>query len=428
MSYTAPSSRPLVTRPAAAGSPWLWIVLSPTFVLSAAWLIGFVMYFVAASLRYELSYLRFLAAQVPDLATSYSYIWLVVAFLAMMGGIALANFQNAQTAGTAIKPWSEPHSYRAIVIAFIVVAATAFLWVGITVLQVGLGQMISLAASENVEARDLVLDAQFPGGRMISNGFMGIAVFVASFIALPRKTPLKSDKLTILIAIWGFSLFYLGIMPILISGRINFFAAIIGSYIAACIVQRRLYAVQLIPVGLAAMALVWGAKQYFSMGHVTTESPLAQAVQGALFYFYNDMANSLNIVGNIEGNYSFGWESLRFIFFFTFTDDLMLSLTADHRLHSGVFKDAGEFPLLTAPYVDFGYAGLALLVLFGFIVQWLYNASRRDPRFAAACGLAISGVAMSTHSAYLTGQDLMFNIFLVIILAYVSKGPVFKRA
>lgn len=406
-------------NPARSGG--LWLILSPLFILAVMWLISLVGYGYASAVRDDLLYLRHMAEaeNLREDATALSFVWLGLAFSAFGAGCWVATTRPVLP--TKFPEWSDDKAIRALSYAFGFVALVAFLWVGLTVIQVGPGRLISLANSNNSYAREVILNGSFPGGRLISNGFMGIAVFSAMFIAMPRSRPLRPERRILAIFFLLISLAYLGLIPILTAGRINFFAAVIASYVAICMVRKRFYGIAYIPVALSLLAVVWGAKQYFTLRHVLDVSLFDQVTQGILFYLYNDTLNALNVVGNHADSYTLGWNSLRFLFFFTFTDSEILTATAFQRAHLAQYMGGGEFPLLTAPYADFGVFGILVVIVFGFLCQSAYRVARRNPPMAALYGFVFAGLVLSIHSSYLTLQDPVFSMILVALLVKASS-------
>lgn len=146
-------------------------------------------------------------------------------------------------------------------------------------------------------------------------------------------------------------------------------------------------------------------------------SPIDQAIQGFLFYVYNDFSNAINPIGNLDGRFSYGWESLRFIFYFTFTEDFGLAIVRENDAYIGHIKVAGEIPMLSAPYVDFGLFGIPLLAAMGYFCQRVYYLARFDNAFAPMYGLVFAALVLSVHACYLTSQDSVFNLIIVFLLS-----------
>jgi|GEM_PF-5956634 len=418
--HPSPASRPGIM---ARRDSILWTLIAPANVMAAIWLLALATFAYVSQFRDDLLYFRFMASQenLWDQATGLSFVWLGFAFGAFLLGTMIVP-RRIGTPSPAARGWSDARATRMLFIAFAVVASVAFLWLGVTVVKVGLGRLIALAASDNIHARELILNGAFPGGRMISNGFIGLAVFSAMLLAKSRPVPLSVTTKLMIGVIFVISLTYLGVVPILTSGRINFFAAIFASYIAICVVKRRIYGVIYLPIGALLVAVVWTAKQYFSLGHVMQVSMFDQSFQGVIFYLYNDMLNALNVIGHVGDHYQWGYHSLRFVYFFTFTDGVVLKFISSSSYHLAPYIGGGEYPMLTAPYVDFGLFGLAVLTARGAFSQYAFLKARADPAMGALYGIVCAGLLLSVHSSYLTLQDPVFSMIMVAGLVFLSNG------
>lgn len=401
----------------------LWTLISPINIMGAIWVIALLIYGYASRARGDMLYFRFMAAQenLREHASTLSFVWLGFAFAAFAVGTLLVPRQVGMPSPAA-NAWSDVKATRILLAAFAVVATVAFLWLGVTVLKVGAGRLIALAASDNVQAREIILNGAFPGGRIISNGFIGLAAFSAMFLAKPRAIPLPATTKIMAGLIFVISLTYLGVVPILTSGRINFFAAIIASYVAICIVKRRIYGVAYLPIAFVLLITVWTAKQYFTLRHVLQVSAFDQSFQGLIFYVYNDMLNAMNVIGHLGEHYQWGYNSLRFAYFFTFTDGIALKWIGQSNYYLTAYVGGGEYPMLTAPYVDFGWFGLLTLVAFGAFSQFTFLKARSDPAMGALYGIVFAGLLLSIHSSYLTLQDPVFSMIMVVGMIWFARG------
>lgn len=407
--------------PGATGA--LYLITHPLVVIGAIWGLGLFMYSISANFGESMLYFRFLAhaERIRDDVSVFSFIWLALAF----GAFVLGGFVSRDRAiaiGAPVPTEKLHRARRAILIAFGVTATVAFLWVGVAIMQFGgLGRMVALATSENARAREVLLMAAFPGGRLISTGFIGISVFCASIIGQHKeRTPI--GFMTPFYAIFFFCMAYLAIIPIIMSGRVNFFVAVMGSYIAYSIARGKFVGLAYLPIPIVALSIVWGATDYYAMGHVMEVAPEQQAVQGLLFYFYNDMSNALNPIGNLDGHWGYGWNSLRFIFFMTFTNVQFVAATRQNMQFAEQFRPGGEFPLLTAPYADFGLFGLVLIIFFGWIAYSMHKKAFENRLYASTYGLVFGGLVLSIHSAYVTNQEIVYNIILAAVLVSATEG------
>lgn len=401
----------------------LYFITHPLVVIGAIWGLGLFMYSISANFGESMLYFRFLthAERIRDDVSAYSFIWLALAF----GAFILGGFVSRGRSIAMDSPIPAEKLYRArraVLIGFGLTATVAFLWVGVAIIQLGgLGRMAALATSENARAREVLLMAAFPGGRLVSTGFIGISVFCASIIG-QHKTRMPTGFMTPFYVIFLLCMAYLAVIPIIMSGRVNFFVAVMGSYVAYSIARGKFVGLAYLPIPIVALSIVWGATDYYAMGHVMEVAPGDQAIQGLLFYFYNDMSNALNPVGNLDGHWGYGWNSLRFIFFMTFTNVKFVAATRQNMQFAEQFRPGGEFPLLTAPYADFGLFGLVLIVFFGWLAYSMHKKAFENRLYAATYGLVFGGLVLSIHSAYITNQEIVYNIILAAVLISAAEG------
>lgn len=408
--------------------PLFLLLISPLFILSLTWSIGLVGYEIGGLIGRGYSYFAFMtyALDLVPQPTPFGYLWLLLAYLFFAGGVLVA-----RAWGVHQKPdYSQVRSFfffKSLLVLFAVTSVVAFLWIGVAIIQFGgLAAIMEVAASDNVVAREAIVGAAFPGGRLVSSGFVGIAVICASCLAA-TELRLTFPQRLVVIGMFIVALIYLSLAPILISGRINFFIACIGSFIAASIVRGRIIGVGYLLIGVAMLAFVWTIKQYFVMGHVTEESVAAQGWQSIMFYIYNDVYNALVPVQNNEGDLTLGWHSLRFVFFLTFTNKMFQAYNAEAIVEAQQWMGGGEIPLLGGPYIDFGFAGVIVLFVMGYVVQYVFMKSSRHFFYSAAYGLIFACLLLSIHSAYLTSQEVAYNLIVITLMGRLVTRPV-RRA
>ncbi|WAC28696.1 O-antigen polymerase [Ancylobacter sp. SL191] len=390
------------------------LLISPLFILSFTWAIGLIGYEVGGLIGQNYSYFAFMvyALKLVPQSTPFGYLWLLLGYLFFATGVVAAGVWNRRQP----PDYSNVRSFfffKVLLILFSVTSVVAFMWIGVAIIQFGgLAAIMEVAASDNVAARDAIVGAAFPGGRLVSSGFIGIAVLCAGRLAL-TEVPMTFPQRLAIVGMFIVALIYLSLAPILISGRINFFIACIGSFVAASIVRGRIIGVGYLLIGVGMLAFVWTIKQYFVMGHVTDESVAQQGWQSILFYLYNDVYNALVPVQNNEGDLALGWYSLRFVFFLTFTNKWFQAYNAEAIIDAQEWMGGGEIPLLGAPYIDFGFGGLIVLLVMGYATQIVFMKCRRHFFYASAYGLIFACLLLSTHSAYLTSQEVAYNLIVI---------------
>jgi oligosaccharide repeat unit polymerase len=405
---------------------------SPVMLMTIVWSISLVTYTIASSLGEDFTYFHLLVTQerLIDDSTYMSFVWLSISFLAFISGTFFLRSMVRHSRALRFSNIDEAKAIKVLVVAFFVTLMVALLWLGGAIAQFGgITNLATLAASDNAMAREVVLSASFPGGRLISSGFVGIAVYAATLLAggsIGKGGTFYRRRMIGIIFILSMS--YLAISPILVSGRINFFVAMIASFISATYASQRLIGVKFIIIGVILLAVVWTAKQYFTLGHIAEDVSVAdQSIQGIIFYFYNDILNVLNTIGKLDGYHTYGWYSIRFLFFFTFTNKQFLPFIADGRDQIAYYVSAGEIPLLGAPFVDFGIAGVFFLFLFGILVQYSYLNSAKFTPHIAIYGILCACLVLSVHSCFITSQEIVYSVILVRFLAWLSKPLPRKR-
>ena len=403
---------------------------APLVVVPLIWLVALAVYFTLVTSGADYAYFNRLVSiegSVDD-ANWASFAWLTASAFAFVVGVMVIDQTATVKAISSNLKFNGPTSaVRVVTVAFSFTAVIAFLWVGGAIIQFGgLGSLIALAANENNQARDVIVSASFPGGRLVSSGFIGIAVYSAAIIASGRELMARNDLFRVA-AILVSSLLYLGVIPILVSGRVNFFVAVIGAFVASTYSSGKSIPFKYLFVAVILLSLVWTAKQYFTLSQVMEEASASeQGVEGLLFYVYNDVLNALNTLGNPSEMYTWGWYSIRFIFYFTFTDKQFLTSIYEARLDVGKYVTAGEVPMLAAPIVDFGYAGFFILVVFGAWSQYWYRMARCSLQGAAIYGMTVACLLLSVHANFLTSQEVAYSILLVALMCRASQTRAVK--
>jgi hypothetical protein len=401
---------------------------SPIILTAAVWTISLAVHKFASELGADYVYFNFMVSQeqLVDDSNVSSYVWLLIAFLSFVVGAVVAHRQPSHSlqGGVGAINVNRSKAVKSLLTTFSITFAVAVAWVGGAVIQFGgIANLASIAASDNSAAREALRSASFPGGRLISSGFIGLTVFAAVILAAGGLGRGFSSRKMCVVGVFGFSLVYLGVIPTLVGGRINFFIAIFGAFVAATYVSGRMLSLAQATVAIILMAVVWTAKEYFTLGHAINDvSAEEQGVQGILFYFYNDVQNVLNTIAKFDGNYTYGWYSLRFLFFFTFTDKTFLEFISEHLEHVKYYVSAGEVGLLGAPIVDFGMAGNVLLFGIGFLVQSCHERSRGSFAYMGIYGMICASLIISSHATYLTGQEVIYSIILIALMSKYSKA------
>lgn len=399
---------------------------SPNFTVTITWALSLIMYIYASNAIENLRYFRFMvyAERLTDESTFESFFWIFVAFVTFSFGTLVAKYTFRNVSKSTYTFVLDPKkASQYLIYAFVFTFAVAFIWIFSAVQTVGgVLNLAALAASENTVARDAVLGAAFPGGRLISSGFVGIALYAAVLFIDTSKRKGNLRVRTTSLVIFLVAMAYLALIPVLVSGRINFFIACIGSFVAATLVNGKVLGSRHLLLGLGAMVFVWIIKENLRLGHVMEDvSALDQGFQGLVFYFYNDLLNALNTVGHFDGHNTLGWYSMRFVFFFTFTDDTFARFIAEDTAYYAQWISAGEVPFLSAPLVDFGLAGLFLLFGMGMLTQLTFEKAKHHITYKTLYGIVFACLLLSTHSSYITSQEVVYSSVLIAMISSRAK-------
>jgi hypothetical protein len=287
-----------------------YLLTSPFLVVLISWGMALVIFNIASELDQTYDYFHLLVRLegLNDKSTTESYVLLASSLFSFYVGVLYANtvFKKSQATHLAYQ-LDVNLAVRNLTIAFFFTTTVAFLWVGVSIIEFGgIGRLAAIAASENIVARQAILSGAFPGGRLVSSGFIGLAIFSIVLLSINQFTKNKHKIIVIFILIISF--IYLGLIPILVSGRINFFITLLASFITVCYVQKKIIQIKYLISGMLLLATVWTGKEYFNLGHIAEEtSAIKQGLEGMLFYFYNDMLNVLNTIDKTDGYYHYGW-------------------------------------------------------------------------------------------------------------------------
>ncbi|UOA16432.1 hypothetical protein DSM109990_03302 (plasmid) [Sulfitobacter dubius] len=121
-----------------------------------------------------------------------------------------------------------------------------------------------------------------------------------------------------------------------------------------------------------------------------------------------------------------GGLNLEGLMFLTFTDGYFARTLAPRAEALQEVLGGGEFPLLTAAYVDFGpLLGALFLALVGFVIRRIFIRSRTSLGFAVAYAQIGASLMFSSHSVYFTHQNMLFSLALIAgLLKLVTRQEI----
>ncbi len=299
------------------------------------------------------------------------------------------------------------------------------LWVLLTARQVGgMMQLAGIAMLDTLTARDLLLDNKlFTGMRLFyaalpATGCLAAAILAAGHRNLPRQAH------TLCLAVLILNTLALAILPLVMSQRLLLLQFLLSSYLVACLIRGRIFALPWVGFGATLFLSVWIARESLT-NPLLHRSGIDIGLQKLAFYFVNDLWNSFAPL-QTETPLTLGAVSLRGLMFLTFTDGMFDRMLAPRMLAIEEIRGGGEFSLFTAPYVDFGIFGAALFLLFaGFIFRLLFHKSRQSLIWAVIYAQTGAALLFSSHGLYVTHQNFLFSLALIgLLMRFARPSPV----
>lgn len=298
------------------------------------------------------------------------------------------------------------------------------LWIALAALRAGgPGALLALAGTDPLGARALMLDAKlFPGMRLIYAALPATGGLAAALLAtgrLPARTARLCAVVLVLDAV------ALVLLPLVMSQRLLLLQFVIAAYVGACLVRSRLTGLRWLALGAALFLAVWTLREA-ATNPTLDRSALTIGGQKLAFYLVNDLCNAFRPLATPIAHTN-GAVTLEGLSVLTGTGPLRTLATPQLAAAEGL-RGGGAFPLLTAPYVDFGpVLGAAMIAVIAAALRLAFHAGQSGPVGAALYGQVAAGIALSPHSAYLLNQNLLFAVALLIVtgrLAAPRAGPV----
>lgn len=313
-----------------------------------------------------------------------------------------------------------PRAARLTFLANLVLLGTTLLWITLTALQLGgFRQLLLLAAAEALTARDFLLQNKlFTGMRLFYAALPATGCLAAALLAtrqLPRRER-HLCRLTLLL-----NTVALALLPIVMSQRLLLLQFTLSAYLVTCLIRRRLVALPWLITGAALFLAVWTLRETLTNPSVSTEA-VPIGLQKLAFYMVNDLWNALAPL-SADTPLAWGGISLHGLSVLTFTDGLVDQALAPLTPAIDAIKGGGDFPLLTAPFVDFGpFGGALFLLLTGFLLRVLFH--RAQATLLAAATYAQMGAALlfSSHAPYLLHQNLLASLLVIALVCRLSRA------
>ena len=79
--------------------------------------------------------------------------------------------------------------------------------------------------------------------------------------------------------------------------------------------------------------------------------------------------------------------------------------------------------MLTAPFVDFSYWGVLIVVFVAMLFSIVFNKAQTNIVFATAYGMIGAALLLSSHVGYYSDQNFTFNMMVIAILGFAMRRP-----
>jgi len=360
--------------------------------------------------------------------------WLLLALLAYAVGDMAAHVSRPRHQRVAAQIDLIHAAHLTFAINLLLLSVTA-VWIATAAAKTGgLMNLASSAYTDSLTTRDLLLENKlFPGMRLFYAALPATACLATAILCLgplPRK--IRGLLLATLIG----NTLALFVLPIIMSQRLLLLQLLLSCYLVACLIRGRLvgWGWSLLAIGL--FLGLWMVREAITnpmIGHSTLDI----GMQKLAFYLVNDMWNGFAPLA-VKIPHTWGGLNLEGVMFLTLTDGYFTRILAPRAEALQAVLGGGEFPLLTAAYVDFGpVLGALSLALVGFAIRRIFIQARYSLGFAVAYAQIGAALVFSSHSVYFTHQNMLFSIALIAALLKLATlqhapqhqpGPPFFRS
>lgn len=302
-------------------------------------------------------------------------------------------------------------------------------WVALTAMQLGgLGNFLFLAEAENRALRSALLDNKlFAGMRLFYAALPATGCLAAGLLAAGRSGRLSGSGRLMSRIVVATALLALLALPVVMSQRLLLLQFLLSAWILTCMIRGRIVGLGKATVAAGLFLGVWILRE--AVTNPTLHRPAVEiGMQKLLFYFVNDLWNSF---APLEADLARTWGvlSLNGLLFLTFTDGPVTRAMAEQLAATEAYRGGGEFSMLTAPFVDFGPFGGALFIAgAAFAFRLIWQRARGDLGWAAIHAQIGAALLFSSHSLYVTHQNCLFSILLIVLVLRVARrGPMTRR-
>lgn len=301
---------------------------------------------------------------------------------------------------------------------FILLGVTG-LWIATAALQLGgLSGLIRAVYEDSLTTRNVLLDNKlFTGMRLFYAALPATGCLAAALLATDAL-PTRSRRMCLITVF--LNVIALFVLPIVMSQRLLLLQLLLSSYLAACLVRRRIFGLRWLGLGVALFLTLWVAREAIT-NPLHDGSAAAIAFQKLAFYVVNDTWNSMAPLAQ-PIPHTWGQLSFEGLSFLTLTDRYLQATMAPIMAELDAVLGGGEFPFFTSAYVDFGPVfGAVFICVFGFVFRIVYHLARQSLGWAAIYAQIGAALLFSSHSVYVTHQNFLFSILLLALIARASR-------
>lgn len=339
--------------------------------------------------------------------------WLLLAYA--VGDVA-GRFSRRRpgASGSQLNPTHAAHLTFALNLVLLGVTA---LWILTAAAKAG--GLINLAAAAYIDSlttRDILLENKlFTGMHLFYAALPATACMAAALLdigTLPRQARVM------MVATLTCNTLALFVLPIVMSQRL-LLQLLLSAYIIACLVRGRLLGFGWMALAVGLFLGLWMAREAIT-NPMFNRSAIDIGLQKLAFYVVNDMWNAF---APLMVNIPHTWGGLNFegVMFLALTDGYFAKFLTPRTEALDAVLGGGEFPFLTAAYVDFGpVLGALFIAVAAFASRRVFARARRSLGFAVVYAQIGAALLFSNHSVYFTHQNFLFSLILVALVMLLS--------
>lgn len=345
-------------------------------------------------------------------------VWLIIAGLAYVVGDLAARTSRVQRGSPMPRHNSERVAHLTFAVNGVLLGVTG-IWVISAAAQVGGLLHLAIAAyADSLVTRDLLLENKlFTGMRLFYAALPATGCLAAALLTSHNLTTSGRRLMQATLILNTTSLF---LLPIIMSQRLLLLQLVLSSYLVACLMRRRVVGLGWLALAVGLFLSLWVAREAITNPSFA-RSATDIGLQKLAFYLVNDMWNSFAPL-TIPIPHTYGGVLMEGLMFFTFTDGYFMDLLAPRFAVLDTLRGGGEFPLLTAAYVDFGPVfGSVFILVTGFVMRWIFSKTNGSLTWSAIYAQLGAALLFSSHAVYFTHQNFLCSLLVISGIMFASR-------